>query len=143
MKTNEELLSALKQFIECWEDTKAAEEMENEPHPFETEEDADEAALKELNAELQELMELQGFTHWQTGGGCTAWGKHLLGGNDNKSPYMMVTVADDAYAYFSELADAHQENAICIYFYDSEGVAFSGGVYYSWDEFKENFKGGF
>lgn len=129
---NENILKALKVFIDTWEDTYSTED-----------EDADEKALKELNAELQELMELQGFTHWQTGGGCTAWGKHLLGGNDNKSPYMMITVADDAYAYFSELADAHQENAICIYFYDPEGVAFSGGVYYSWDQFKEYFKGGF
>lgn len=110
----------------------------------EKDEDADEAALKELNEELRELMELQGFTHWQTGGGCTAWGKHLLGGNDNAAPYMMITVSEDATAYFYDLAEAHKENAICIYLYNPEGDPMNGGgLYYSWDEFKENFKGGF
>jgi len=103
-------------------------------------EDEDEAALKELNAELEELMKQQGFTQWQTGGGCTAWGKYLLEGNDDKSPYIMATVADDATAYFYDLAEAHQKNAISIYFYDSEGANFSGGVYYTWNEFKANFK---
>ena len=144
MKNNDELLSALKQFIECWEDTKAAEEMENEDHPFETEEDADEAALKELNAELHELMELQGFTYWQTGGGCTAWGKFIFGGNDCKSPYVMVTCGEDAYGYFGDLAEAHSDVALCVGFYDNEGVPLHDGVVaYSWDEFKNNFKGGF
>lgn len=137
MKTNEELLSALKQFIECWEDTKAAE-------TDEIEQDADEAALKELNAELHELMELQGFTYWQTGGGCTAWGKHIFGGNDSKSPYVMVTCGEDAYGYFGDLAEAHSDVALCVVFYDNEGVPLHDGmVCYSWDEFKNNFKGGF
>jgi hypothetical protein len=137
---NENILQALKVFIEVWEDTYA---MENESHPFEEDEDENEKALKELNEELRELMELQGFEHWQTGGGCTAWGKHLLGGLSDKSPYMMITVSDDATAYFYDLADAHQENAITIYFYSPDGSNFSGGVYYSWDDFKEYFKGGF
>ena len=132
MKNNDELLNALKVFIECWEDSK--------------EEDADEAALKELNAEVREIMELQGFTHWQTGGGCTAWGKHIFGGNNDASPYVMVTFSESSGAYFSELADAHAHtNSILVCFYDANGdwLGSDMPIYYSWEEFKYNFKGGF
>jgi hypothetical protein len=149
--SDEQIKKALQQFIDDPDTARKfadamrkgleVDAMENEPQPFNDYEN--DKALEEINEELEELMELQGFTHWQTGGGCTAWGKYIFGGNDNESPYVMVTVTDDATAYFYDLAEAHQEKAICVYFYNTGGDANSGGEYYSWNEFKENFKGGF
>jgi|GEM_PF-3624912 hypothetical protein len=148
--SEEQIKKALHQFIDDPETAKRfaaamregleIAEMESESHPFE---DEDESALKELNAELQELMELQGFTLWQTGGGCTAWGKYLLGGNDDKSPYMMIALDDCS--EFTTLAEAHRKDALMVCCYTPEGEELIGHkpICYSWDEFKNNFKGGF
>lgn len=129
MKPNEELLSALKQFIECWEDTKASEEMENEDHPFETEDDAE---LALINEQLIAMMERNGFTDISTGGGCEAWSKDLL---PDGSLYMLVTVGMDGLTY-QELADAHQQQiTACVYMKNGEWLDASQ-QHFTWEEFK-------
>ena len=135
MKTNDELLAALKQFIECWEDTKAAEADEIEQYSDEL--DPDEAELELINEQLIAMMERNGYTDISTGGGCEAWSKDLL---PDGSFYILVTVGMDGLTY-QELAQVHQSAiTLCVYA-DGEWIEASQ-QYLTWDEFKKVMKEG-
>ena len=98
--------------------------------------------MKELDDEVREVMTAAGFEYWQTGGGCTAWGKHIMGSGKKDAPYVMATM-QDASAFFSSPLDALDDKAVMMCFYDASGdwVSADYPVYFTWKQFKEMCEG--
>jgi hypothetical protein len=123
MKNNEELLNALKVFIECWEDTNQADI------------DEDDAELALINEQLSEMMQRHGFEDQSTGGGCWGWFKNLL---PDGSMYLQVTVGDSQLTY-DALSDVFQQQICACVYIDNEWQEHTVR-YYTFEEFKTALK---
>lgn len=102
--------------------------------------DSDFDPLKELNAEVDRVLESHGFAKWAQGGGFYAWGKNL--GNAERSPYVLVSFGEDVALYFDQVTDQY-ESLVCVGFYNADGepVSESAHSYHTWADFKREFGG--
>lgn len=133
LNKDEKMLEGLRSLIDLIEGNRGQAGTEKAEFYY----DEDEAKLENINDQLAEVMEINGFESQSTGGGCWGWFKNLL---PDGSMYLQITVGDSQLGY-DNLAEVHQEQ-ICACVYIDQEWQDQTLRYYTFADFLAAFKEG-